>query len=151
MATVVGSVALAFGSLMRFTSWIAALALAAAISLFWQPAANSAETGTWQTDVAADPAPDGGQPLSAKLTDDDPVALLEAMRYALDEVADGATYLWHRVDAPLKGAVRPIASFRNESGAVCRRLSVTLTFEAATRWTDAVACREDGGRWVIGG
>ncbi len=132
---------------MRLTSWIAALALAAAITLFWQPAANSAEAGSWQADVTSD----GAEPLRAKLTADDPVALLEAMRYALDEVADGATYVWHRVGAPLQGAVRPVASFRDDNGAVCRRLSVTLTFEGASRWTDAVACREDGGRWIIGG
>ncbi len=136
---------------MRLTSWIAALALAAAVTLFWQPAANSAETDGWQTDVVTDTGDDTSEPLSAKLTSDDPVAVLEAMRYTLDEVADGATYVWHRVGAPLQGAVRPVASFRDDSGAVCRRLSVTLSFAGASRWTDAVACRDEGGRWVIGG
>jgi surface antigen len=136
---------------MRFTSWIAAFAVAAAVTLVWQPAAESAEPGDWQAEVSADPALESGQPLSAKLTADDPVALLEAMRYALDEVADGATYVWHRVDGPLQGAVRPIASFRDDTGAVCRRLSVTLSFENISRWTDAVACRAAGGRWVVGG
>lgn len=127
------------------------MVLATAATLFWQPAANSAETGGWQTDVVTDAAPNASGPLSAKLTPDDPVAVLEAMRYALDEVADGATYVWHRVGAPLEGAVRPVASFRDDSGAVCRRLSVTLTLAGASRWTDAVACRDEGGRWVIGG
>jgi len=135
------------GFLMRMSSWIAAVALGAAVAVFWQPAANAGEAGSWQADVIAAPV----EPLSAKLTPDDPVALLEAMRYALDEVADGATYVWRRVDAPLQGAVRPVASFLDDSGAVCRRISVTLTFEGASRWTDAVACREKSGRWVISG
>lgn len=136
---------------MRPLSWIAALVVAAAVTLFWQPAANSAEEGSWHAAVTADAGEAPAEPQSAKLTADDPVALLEALRYALDEVADGATYVWHRVDAPLKGAIRPVASFRNDDGAVCRRLSVTLTFQDASRWTDAIACRDDGGRWVIGG
>ena len=127
------------------------MALAAAVTLLWQPAANSAEAESWQADVTANSAPDASEPMSAKLTPDDPVALLEAMRYALDEVADGATYVWRRVDAPLQGAVRPAASFRNADGAVCRRLSVTLTFQGASRWTDAVACRDGDGRWIVGG
>jgi surface antigen len=151
MATGVGCVAVAFGSFMRISSCLAALGLAAAVTVVWQPTANSAETDSWQAEVAAAPDPGGTGPLSAKLTDDDPVALLEAVRYALDEVADGATYVWHRVDAPLKGAVRPVASYRDDSGAVCRKLSVTLTFEATSRWIGAVACRELSGRWVIGG
>jgi surface antigen len=142
---------------MRLSSWIAALAVALVATLFWQPAANSSESDapeSWQAEVAAeipaDPALDA-EALRATLTPDDPVALLEALRVALDEVADGATYVWHRVDAPLQGAIRPTASFRDDSGAICRRLSVTLTLGATSRWTDAVACREDSGRWSISG
>ena len=145
---------LSTGPVMRLSSWLAALLLAAAIMLFWQPAANSADA--WQADVAAgdpaaDPTPDSSETLQAGVTPDDPVAVLEAVDYALKEVGDGATYVWHRTDGPLQGAIRPYASFLDDSGAVCRRLSVTLTFGATTRWTDATACREPAGRWVIGG
>ena len=147
---------------MRWSSWFAACLIAATVTLFWQPVANSAdagqESGSWQADVApdgttasADPAPDNAETRHANAAPDDPVAVLEAVDYALKEVADGATYVWHRTDGPLQGAVRPYASYRDDTGAVCRRLSVTLTLGATTRWTDATACREPAGRWVIGG
>ena len=74
-----------------------------------------------------------------------------AMNYTLNEVEDGSTYLWRRTEGPLRGAIRPTASFRDNAGSICRRLSVTLTVGPVSRWTDAVACRQASGQWVIGG
>ena len=126
------------------------------MTISWQPAANSADVDGWATQVVVDrPAGDSSSgalaALRAKLGPDDPIAVLEAVGYTLDQLADGATYVWHRTDGALQGAIRPIASFRNDAGAVCRRLSVTLTLGDTSRWTDTVACREPAGRWVLGG
>lgn len=141
---------------MCLPSIFAAVLLAAGCVLAIQPNAYSANAGdgaTWTTEVAAADPPTASafEALRSKLGPDDPVAVLEAVGYALDQVGDGATYVWHRMDGPLQGAVKPTASFRDETGAVCRRLGVTLTLGDVSRWANVVACRDAGGQWVIGG
>lgn len=141
---------------MRWSSMFAAVLLAAGCVLILQPSAHSANTDDasgWTTEVAAaEPlAASAFEALRSKLGPDDPIAVLEAVGYALDQVGDGATYVWHRMDGPLQGAVKPTASFRDESGAVCRRLGVTLTLGEVSRWANVVACRDAGGQWAIGG
>ena len=148
---------------MRWSSLFAASLLAAGLVLSRQPLANSANQGpapdvaTWAAETATDGPPPAAKSspsfdaLRATLTPQDPVAVLEAVGYALGEVADGATYIWHRKDGQLQGAVRPITSFRDASGAICRRLGLTLTLGDASRWADIVACRDGDGHWVVGG
>ena len=141
---------------MRWPSMFAAVLLASGCVLFLQPNAYSASTSdsaSWTTEVAAADPPTGSvfDVLASKLGPDDPVAVLEAVGYALDQVGDGATYVWHRMDGPLQGAVKPTESFRDESGEVCRRLGITLTLGDVSRWANVVACRDAGGQWVIGG
>jgi surface antigen len=139
---------------MRWTSWVAPFVIAIACSLLWQPAANSAAADQaddpWTADAILD-ASSEADAMHAKLTPDDPVAVLEAIDFALKEVADGATYVWHRTDGVLRGTIRPFASFRDPSGDICRHMSLTVAVGAASRWTEATACREATGRWVIGG
>lgn len=138
---------------MRWSSLFAAVLLAAVCVLFVQPSAYSADSRSWQAEVSTQlrPAPPGLAALRARLTPDDPVAVLQAVGYALDEVADGSTYIWHRTDGALKGAVHPKLSFHDATGAICRRLNVTLTLGEVTRWADVIACRDGDGRWVLGG
>jgi surface antigen len=89
--------------------------------------------------------------LRDQLTADDPVAVLEAVRYALDEVSDGASYVWHRRQGPLWGIVRPVASHRNQQGQVCRRVVLAISLDEFTRQTEALACRMPDKRWQIEG
>ena len=149
------------GSVMRWISLSAAGLLAAGLVLFLQSAANSADAAKpgdgWQAEVAMDDgepqevSPQSFEALRAKLEPDDPVAVLEAIGFALAEVGDGSTYIWHRIDGPLMGNVRMVSTYRGNDGAVCRNLSVTLTLGKVSRPpTSATACRDADGNWVLG-
>lgn len=146
---------------MRWTYLAAAGALAAGIVLFHQLPANAGKdapaAGNWRAEIAMD----DGEPeevssqspeaLRAKLEPDDPVAVLEAIGYALAEVGDGATYVWRRTDGPLTGNIRMVSTFRGEGGAVCRKFTTTLFIGDAVTPADSTACRDTDGHWVIGG
>jgi len=146
---------------MRLTSLCAAGLLAAGIVVLQQTAANSAgeaDAGAgWAAEVTMDDGaprevtPESFEALRAKLEPDDPLAVLEAVGYALAEVGDGSTYIWHRTDGPLMGHVHMISTFRGDAGAVCRRLAVTLMLGQTFRPANAVACRDGDGKWVLGG
>ncbi|HHK73600.1 MAG TPA: hypothetical protein ENJ57_00395, partial [Rhizobiales bacterium] len=50
----------------------------------------------------------------------DEVATLRAIQLALNEVADGSSYVWHRAHGHLSGIIKPTMSFRDAKGNVCR-------------------------------
>jgi surface antigen len=89
--------------------------------------------------------------LKAELTDDDSLAVLEALGYALEEVPDGSTYAWHRDAGPLWGTVRIASSFRDDEGSICRHLVLMLSLNEFTRAIESVACRDSAKHWIIGG
>lgn len=144
---------------MRRSSLFAAGLLAAGLALFQQLPANSAAKSKLDPDWSAKIAMDDGEPqevapqsfeaLRAKLAPDDPAAVLEAIGYALAQVGDGSSYVWHRTDGPLMGNVRIVSSFRDETGAVCRKLALTLILGDLVRPSEATACRDSGGHWVL--
>ena len=78
-------------------------------------------------------------------------ATLEAIRYALTEVADGATYVWRRQAGPLRGIVRPTASFRDEDGRICRHIVLGVAIGIIRRKIEGIACRGPDGRWALSG
>lgn len=138
-----------------------ALMSAFALSISAVRAAEPAEeSSAWEANVSPEITgePIEAQPaestktlsdLKADLTSDDPLAVLEAVRFALDEVGDGATYVWRREEGPLWGMVRPTGSFRTTDGRICRHIIVTLSLDEYTRQTDGDACRIEDGRWVL--
>ena len=89
--------------------------------------------------------------LGPDLDRSDETATLEAIHYTLNEVADGSAYIWHRRNGHLNGLVRPEMSFRNELGAVCRRITVALTAGDVTKRIEGVACREADKSWLLKG
>jgi len=89
--------------------------------------------------------------LKPALEPSDEIAALEAIHYALSEVADGSSYVWHRRNGHLNGIVRPQMSFRDASGAVCRQITVALTAGEVTRRVEGVACREADKSWLLKG
>lgn len=89
--------------------------------------------------------------LEPRLNDDDHLAALESVQYALTETADGATYVWHRHHGRLSGLVQPTSSFKDSSGHVCRHIIVMLSSAQASRKTEGIACRMDGGIWRLEG
>jgi surface antigen len=85
------------------------------------------------------------------LDDRDRAATLESIRFALDEVADGASYVWRRTHGRLSGVVHIASSFKGERNSVCRKAVVVLASIARTARTDVTACRAVTRRWTIEG
>jgi len=109
---------------------------------------------------AADPCPGKDQAPSVRpryvdskalLDENDEIAALEAVRVALSEVGDGATYVWYRASGRLSGVVQPTGSFKDLGGRVCRHLVLILTTGGHTSKIEGVACRLGDGRWLLDG
>jgi len=83
------------------------------------------------------------------LNQDDEYAALESVQFALTEVADGSSYVWHRAHGRLSGVVKPISSFKDTRGSVCRHAVVSLSGLDATKQTEIVACRLPTGIWQL--
>lgn len=77
----------------------------------------------------------------------DRIAALENLQYALSELGDGASYVWHRHHGRLSGVIQPTMSFRDSKGRVCRHLVVFMSAGEKSRKTEAIACRMDNGVW----
>ena len=88
---------------------------------------------------------------NAFLDENDEIAALEAIRVALSEVGDGATYVWHRRHGRLSGIVQPTASFKDPGGRVCRHILLIMTVGVATGRAEGIACRLADGRWQLDG
>jgi surface antigen len=80
---------------------------------------------------------------------DDEYAALESVQYALTEVADGSSYVWHRSHGRLSGIVKPISSFKDIHGSVCRHAAVVLSGVDTSKRTEIVACRLPTGIWQL--
>lgn len=89
--------------------------------------------------------------LNSPLDESDEIAALESLQFALTEVADGSTYVWHRSNGKLSGLVKPTSSFKDSAGAICRHVLVVLNSSATTKKTEAVACRLASGIWQLDG
>lgn len=85
------------------------------------------------------------------LNDLDEIATLNALHVGLTEVPDGASFVWRRSHGRLSGTVRPLFSFKNANGDVCRHLVVTLRAGHRSRTVEGSACRRPNGRWVLEG
>jgi surface antigen len=85
------------------------------------------------------------------LDEDDEIAALEAIRVALTEVSDGASYVWHRRYGQLGGLVQPTQSFKDPDGRVCRHIIVILSAGLRSGRFEGTACRIVGGRWQLDG
>jgi surface antigen len=81
----------------------------------------------------------------------DEIAALRSVQFALMEVADGATYVWHRNNGRLSGLVKPISSFKDAKGAVCRHILVVFNSASDTSKTETIACRLADGVWELDG
>jgi surface antigen len=120
--------------------------------------------GEWETQVSIEPSVPAVQAFPMvpgttidiaatphKLDEKDEIAALERIQYALSEVGDGKTYVWRRWHGRLSGLVQPTASFKDESGKVCRHLIVLMTTGQRTKKQEGIACRLPSGRWQLEG
>ena len=140
---------------------VAAIALACAF-LPQRAFAQSVEPEPAQHPPCACPNPSKPPAVSAKpkfadanatvgLDENDEIAALEAIRVALTEVGDGATYVWRRTHGRLSGIVQPTASFKDPTGRVCRHILLIMTVGTATGRAEGIACRLPDGRWQLDG
>ena len=90
---------------------------------------------------------------TAKMTLDaaDETATLHAVHIGLTEIPDGSSFVWRRAHGRLSGVVRPVFSFKNADGEVCRQLTLTLRSGTYTRTIEGIACRDPDGRWALEG
>jgi hypothetical protein len=86
---------------------------------------------------------------STALDTNDEYAALASVQLALTEVADGSSYTWHRHHGRLSGLVKPLSSFKDTKGAVCRHAVVVLSNPNETKRTEIVACRLPTGIWEL--
>jgi 17 kDa outer membrane surface antigen len=120
------------------------------------PAEDPAERARrWPKPALADhvaPLPLPRAPEQKMLLDDtDEIAAFEALHLGLTEVADGATYVWHRANGRLSGAVQPTQSFKASNGQICRHIVVSLSSGTMHRRTEGIACRATTGVWSLNG
>jgi hypothetical protein len=138
-------------------SGLAACLFAAVVSIM--PRQSSAESEHALTRSAPAVTPHEQEPAGYSRFDDTPfrlnendeISALSSIQYALTELADGSSYIWHRDDGRLSGIVQPTTSFKDAAGKVCRHIIVILTSGERNRKTEAVACRLAGGRWQLDG
>ena len=132
---------------------IGALLLLAAAALGTPAKAQSIDDEDWSATVVGtdtEPALDGlSKALPIKLDLDDRVAALQAIQFTLDEVGDGSTYLWHRKEGELHGFVKPVQSYVDDQGRVCRRLKLARTVGEFSREVEGAACRAEDRRWLL--
>lgn len=83
------------------------------------------------------------------LDQNDEYAALESVQLALTEVADGSSYIWRRSHGRLSGIVKPLSSFKDTNGSVCRHAVIVLSGVEATKRTEIVACRLPTGIWQL--
>ena len=63
------------------------------------------------------------------LRPEDKIAALMALHVGLNGVPDGSSYVW-RSQGRLGGVIRPLSSFKDTSGNVCRHVVVALSTPA---------------------
>lgn len=101
---------------------------------------------------AALPEPPAGDELTPLALDHtDETATLQAVQIGLTEIPDGENFVWRRAHGRLSGIVRPLFSFKDVNGNVCRHIMLTLKSGTYARTVEGIACREPDGRWALDG
>lgn len=142
-----GAARTALCALMLFTSPAAVIGATAAEPDRAGPTCSCSGTGK-QPKASPD-----ARAATAKLALDgwDETATLHAVLIGLTEVPDGGRFVWRRSHGRLSGVVRPMFSFRNSDGAICRHLELTLRSGDYSRTIEGTACRQPDGRWSLDG
>lgn len=85
------------------------------------------------------------------LDEHDELATLAAIQYALSEVGDGQTYVWHHKHGALSAIVKPTSSFRSANGRICRHIHLLLNSGQYSKKSEGIACRTTKGIWSLEG
>lgn len=128
-------------------------ALAAILLLVLGGSANADPmSGTASPSILPEPPSSADQAAPKPALDDtDETATLQAVHIGLTEIPDGANFVWRRAHGRLSGVVRPLFSFKDVNGNVCRHIVLTLKSGTYVRTVEGIACREPDGRWALDG
>jgi len=147
--------------LFRCVALFVTAVAACALSLVLAPpmGAQAAETAPAEKPSCSCPGQDAPKrearpkfaDLQANLDEGDEIAALEAIRIALTEIGDGATFVWRRANGRISGVVKPTSSFKAVDGKICRHILIVLAAGRRTGQIEGVACRLDNGRWELDG
>ncbi len=75
----------------------------------------------------------------------------KAIQHALKKVADGSAYQWHHKKYRLMGHVKPTTTYFNARGQLCRHIQFSLYAGSIKRKSQALACRNEAGLWIVKG
>lgn len=89
--------------------------------------------------------------LRSRLDQDDRRTALRALHIALNEVGDGAAFVWRKSSRELQGVIKPLSAFRDADGRICRHLTYALSLGQYRKEIEAIACREADGNWMMSG
>ncbi len=116
-----------------------------------QPRTTADTTPDQRPNFGPNPIPDAAPLKRLSLDETDQYAALESVQFALSEVGDGASYVWHRHNGRISGVIQPQSSFKTATGEVCRVLQVTLASGTRSKTAEGVACRLPSGQWRLEG
>lgn len=88
-------------------------------------------------------------PFRLRLGFADERAALQALQFALNEVGDGSTFVWHRKKGVLSGSIKPTAVFVDDNNRLCRHLVFSLSAGDRTNTIEGIACRTEDGFWRL--
>lgn len=89
------------------------------------------------------------EPFQVRLGFSDERAALQALQFALNEVGDGSTFVWHRKAGVLSGTIRPTAAFVDDKERLCRHVVLSLTAGDRKSTIEGIACRTPQGHWQL--
>lgn len=115
------------------------------------PSSTSASNARTEPSTALERKAPSFSDLKATLDPQDRLAVLEAIHVGLTELADGASYVWHRKNGRIGGSIRPTVSFVQGNGQVCRHIVFQLTLGDFSRQMEGIACREPDKSWSLQG
>ncbi len=116
-----------------------------------QPRTTADTSPDHKPNFGPNPMPNTPPVKRLSLDETDQYAALESVQFALSEVGDGASYVWHRHNGRISGVVQPQSSFKTATGEVCRVLQVTLASGTRSKTAEGVACRLPSGQWRLEG
>jgi len=87
--------------------------------------------------------------LRSDLSENDRRVALRALNIALNQLSDGAAFVWRSKARKLTGVIRPTIAFRDDDGRVCRHVVYTVALGRYQKRIEGVACRVLNGRWML--
>ncbi len=81
----------------------------------------------------------------AMMSDPERLAYSQNFYQIMGTVADGTTQNWGHYN--IQGAITPTVTFRNKSGALCRRFSEVLKVHTLQQTITGIACDNGAGSW----